>query len=40
MIRAVRERYVELMRQCAGMSRAMNDLLADYSEDQLGADGG
>jgi DNA-binding MarR family transcriptional regulator len=34
-IRAVRERYAELMRQYAGMSRAMNKLLADYSDDEL-----
>jgi DNA-binding MarR family transcriptional regulator len=34
-IRAVRERYAELMRQYAGMSRAMNKLLADYSDEEL-----
>jgi len=34
-IRAVRERYAELMRQYAGMSRAMNKFLADYSDDEL-----
>jgi DNA-binding MarR family transcriptional regulator len=30
-----RERYAELMRQYAGMSRAMNKLLADYSDSEL-----
>jgi DNA-binding MarR family transcriptional regulator len=35
-VRAMRERYAELMRQYAGMSRSMNKLLADYSESELG----
>jgi len=34
-VRAVRERYAELMRQYAGMSRSMNKLLADYSDSEL-----
>jgi DNA-binding MarR family transcriptional regulator len=34
-VRAIRERYAELMRQYAGMSRAMNKLLADYSDGEL-----
>ena len=34
-IRAVRERYAELMRQYAGMSRGMNKLLAGYSDSEL-----
>jgi DNA-binding MarR family transcriptional regulator len=34
-VRAVRERYAELMRQYAGMSRSMNKLLADYSDSDL-----
>jgi DNA-binding MarR family transcriptional regulator len=36
-IRAIRERYAELMRQYAGMSRSMNKLLADYSDGDLDA---
>jgi DNA-binding MarR family transcriptional regulator len=34
-VRAIRERYAELMRQYAGMSRSMNKLLAGYSESEL-----
>ena len=34
-VRAVRERYAELMRQYAGMSRSMNKLLAGYSDSEL-----
>src|SRR5438270_2485134 len=34
-VRAIRERYAELMRQYAGMSRSMNKLLADYSDSEL-----
>ena len=34
-VRAVRERYAELMRQYAGMSRSMNKLLGDYSDSEL-----
>jgi DNA-binding MarR family transcriptional regulator len=34
-VRAVRERYAELMRRYAGMSRSMNKLLADYSDGDL-----
>jgi DNA-binding MarR family transcriptional regulator len=34
-VRATRERYAELMRQYAGMSRSMNKLLADYSDSEL-----
>jgi DNA-binding MarR family transcriptional regulator len=34
-VRAVRERYAELMRQYAGMSRSMNKLLAEYSDSEL-----
>jgi DNA-binding MarR family transcriptional regulator len=34
-VRAMRERYAELMRQYSGMSRAMNKLLADYSDSEL-----
>jgi DNA-binding MarR family transcriptional regulator len=34
-VRAIRERYAELMRQYAGMSRSMNRLLAHYSESEL-----
>jgi DNA-binding MarR family transcriptional regulator len=34
-VRAIRERYAELMRQYAGMSRSMNRLLARYSESEL-----
>jgi DNA-binding MarR family transcriptional regulator len=34
-VRAVRERYAELMRQYAGMSRSMNKLLAGYSDGEL-----
>jgi DNA-binding MarR family transcriptional regulator len=35
MVRAVRERYDELMRQYAGMSRSMNKLIAGYSDAEL-----
>jgi hypothetical protein len=31
----VRERYAQLMRKYAGMSRAMNKLLAGYSDSEL-----
>jgi DNA-binding MarR family transcriptional regulator len=34
-IRARRERYAELLRLYAGMNRAMNKLLADYSDSEL-----
>jgi DNA-binding MarR family transcriptional regulator len=34
-VRAIRERYAELIRQYAGMSRSMNRLLARYSESEL-----
>src|SRR5713226_6557086 len=34
-VRAVRERYAELMRQYAGMSRSMKKLLAGYSDSEL-----
>jgi DNA-binding MarR family transcriptional regulator len=34
-VRAIRERYAELMRQYAGMSRSMNKLLAGYSDSEL-----
>lgn len=34
-VRAIRERYAELMRQYAGMSRSMNKLIAGYSDDEL-----
>jgi DNA-binding MarR family transcriptional regulator len=34
-VRAVRERYAELLRQYAGMSRSMNKLLAGYSDSEL-----
>ena len=34
-VRAIRERYAELMRLYAGMSRSMNKLLADYSDSEL-----
>jgi DNA-binding MarR family transcriptional regulator len=34
-VRAGRERYAELMRRYAGMSRSMNKLLADYSDGDL-----
>jgi DNA-binding MarR family transcriptional regulator len=34
-VRVQRERYAELMRQYAGMSRSMNKLLADYSDGEL-----
>jgi DNA-binding MarR family transcriptional regulator len=34
-VRAVHERYAELLRLYAGMSRSMNKLLADYSESEL-----
>jgi DNA-binding MarR family transcriptional regulator len=34
-VRAVRERYAELLRQYQGLSRSMNKLLADYSDGEL-----
>jgi DNA-binding MarR family transcriptional regulator len=34
-VRAVRERYAELLRQYQGLSRSMNKLLADYSDSEL-----
>jgi DNA-binding MarR family transcriptional regulator len=34
-VRAVRERYAELLRLYSGMSRSMNKLLADYSDSEL-----
>jgi DNA-binding MarR family transcriptional regulator len=34
-VRAERERYGELLRRYAGMSRSMNKLLARYSQDEL-----
>src|SRR5881394_3323856 len=34
-VRAVRERYAELLRKYAGMSRSMNKLLAGYSDGEL-----
>jgi DNA-binding MarR family transcriptional regulator len=34
-VRVQRERYAELMRQYSGMSRAMNELLAGYSDQEL-----
>src|SRR5437588_11372331 len=34
-VRAVRERYAELLRLYSGFSRGMNKLLADYSDSQL-----
>lgn len=34
-IRAVRDRYAELMRLYSGMNRSMNKLLADYSDSEL-----
>jgi DNA-binding MarR family transcriptional regulator len=34
-VRAVHERYAELLRLYAGMSRSMNKLLADYSDSEL-----
>ena len=35
LVRAHRERYAELMRKYAGMSRSMNKLLAGYSDGEL-----
>jgi DNA-binding MarR family transcriptional regulator len=35
MVRAVRERYDELMRQYAGINRSMNKLIAGYSDAEL-----
>jgi DNA-binding MarR family transcriptional regulator len=34
-VRALRDRYAELMRLYAGMNRSMNKLLADYSDSEL-----
>src|SRR5438477_6411321 len=34
-VRAVRERYAELLRLYSGFSRGMNKLLADYSDSEL-----
>ena len=34
-VRASRERYAELLRHYSGMSRSMNKLLADYSDNEL-----
>jgi DNA-binding MarR family transcriptional regulator len=34
-VRAVRERYAELLRLYSGLSRSMNKLLADYSDSEL-----
>jgi DNA-binding MarR family transcriptional regulator len=34
-VRVVRDRYAELMRQYTGMNRAMNKLLARYSDSEL-----
>ena len=34
-VRAVRERYGELLRHYSGLSRSMNKLLADYSDSEL-----
>jgi DNA-binding MarR family transcriptional regulator len=34
-VRAIRERYAELMRQYTGMNRSMNKLLASYSDSEL-----
>jgi len=35
LVQVVRDRYAELMRQYTGMNRAMNKLLAGYSDDEL-----
>jgi DNA-binding MarR family transcriptional regulator len=35
LVRAVRDRYAELMRLYAGMNRSMNKLLAGYSDSEL-----
>jgi DNA-binding MarR family transcriptional regulator len=35
LVRVVRDRYGELLRHYTGMSRAMNKLLADYSDEEL-----
>src|SRR5436305_6376464 len=35
LVRAQRERYAELLRKYAGMSRSMNKLLAGYSDGEL-----
>jgi DNA-binding MarR family transcriptional regulator len=35
LVRAIRERYAELMRQYAPMSRSMNKLLSDYPDTEL-----
>jgi DNA-binding MarR family transcriptional regulator len=34
-VRALRDRYAELLRQYAGMNRSMNKLLAGYSDSEL-----
>jgi DNA-binding MarR family transcriptional regulator len=34
-VRAIRERYAELMRKYTGMNRSMNKLLASYSDSEL-----
>jgi DNA-binding MarR family transcriptional regulator len=34
-VRVIRDRYAELMRLYSGMNRAMNKLLADYSDSEL-----
>ncbi|MGZ4305698.1 MAG: MarR family transcriptional regulator [Solirubrobacteraceae bacterium] len=35
LVRAVRDRYAELLRLYSGLSRSMNKLLADYSDTEL-----
>ena len=35
LVRAVRDRYAELMRLYSGMNRSMNKLLAGYSDNEL-----
>jgi DNA-binding MarR family transcriptional regulator len=35
LVRVLRDRYGELLRHYTGMSRAMNKLLADYSDEEL-----
>jgi DNA-binding MarR family transcriptional regulator len=34
-VRALRDRYAELLRQYAGMNRAMNKIIAGYSDSEL-----